>query len=66
MTNDSVKGYIIMTMKALGYTLEDTSMMLEELDHTFDLFTEEYAEDYYRSLKWQEPNKAKNINRKAN
>lgn len=66
MTNDSVKGYIIMTMKTLGYTLEDISMMLEELDHTFDLFVEEYAEDYYRSLKWQEPNKAKNINRKAN
>ncbi len=66
MSNDSVKGYIIMAMKALGYTLEDISMMLEELDHTFDLFVEEYAEDYYRSLKWQEPNKAKNINRKAN
>lgn len=66
MSNDSVKGYIIMAMKALGYTLEDISMMLEELDHTFDLFAEEYAEDYYRSLKWQEPNKAKNINRKAN
>lgn len=54
-----------MTMKALGYTLEDISMMLEELDHTFDMFAEEYAEDYYHSLKWQEPNKAKNINRKA-
>lgn len=51
MTNDSVKGYIIMTMKALGYTLEDISTMLEELDHTFDLFAEEYVEDYYHSLK---------------
>ena len=36
MTNDSAKGYVIMAMKGLGYSLEDISMMLEELNSAFD------------------------------
>lgn len=58
MTNDSAKGYVIMAMKGLGYSLEDISMMLEELDRAFDLIAEEHSEEYYRSLKWQKSNDA--------
>lgn len=65
MTNDSAKGYVIMAMKGLGFSLEDISMMLEELDRAFDLITEEHSGEYYRSLKWQKSNDAKKDVEKA-
>lgn len=65
MTNDSAKGYVIMAMKGLGYSFEDISLMLEELDRAFDLITEEHSEEYYRSLKWQKSNDAKKDVEKA-
>jgi hypothetical protein len=57
MTNDSVKGYIIFAMKDLGYSLEDVDEILEKLEYYFDIFAEGDAEDYYRSLKWQDNNR---------
>ncbi len=66
MTNDSVKGYVILAMKDLGYSLENVDEILEKLEYYFDIFAEGDAEDYYRSLKWQDNNRKTVKNDKRN
>lgn len=52
MTNDSVKGYVALTLKSLGYKKEEIEEVLNELYWAFDLKTESEAEQYYHSGKW--------------
>lgn len=53
MTNDSVRGYIVMTLKSLGYKEEDIEKVLDELHLQFDTITEYEAEKYYYSGAWR-------------
>ena len=53
MNNDSVKGYVILALKNLGYDLENIEMILDELHYQFDEKTVKEAEDYYNSRVWQ-------------
>lgn len=57
MTNDSVRGYIIITLKNLGYKLKDIEKVLNELHYVFDVTTESAAEEFYNSRKWQNDGK---------
>ena len=54
MTNDSAKGYIILTLKNLGYKEKDINEILAELHLCFDTITEDEAELYYYSEKWRD------------
>lgn len=53
MTNDAVRGYIIITLKNLGYKIEEIEKILDELYYVFDLTSESEAERYYYSIKLQ-------------
>lgn len=53
MTNDSVRGYIVITLKKLGYKLEDIEKILDELHYVFDVTTESSAEQYFLDREWQ-------------
>lgn len=57
MTNDSVRGYIILTLKNLGYKLEEIEKVLDELHYVFDVTSEIDAEEFYNSRKWQDNGK---------
>ncbi len=54
MNNDSVRGYIILTLKSLGYKEDEIDKVLDELHLQFDTITEEEAEQYYYSGDWRE------------
>lgn len=54
MSNDSARGYIVMTLKNLGYKEEEIEKILDELHLQFDTITEYEAEQYYYSSKWRE------------
>ena len=55
MTNDSVKGYVILAMKNLGYNKEDIESVIDELHYVFDITTEKEAEQLYcNPFKWEE------------
>lgn len=53
MTNDSVRGYIVLTLKNLGYKEKDIENILEELHLQFDTITEYEAEQYFCSNDWR-------------
>lgn len=57
MSNDSAKGFIVKALKNLGYETEKIKKILDELHYQFDIMTNEEAEQYYYSGKWQEENK---------
>ena len=52
MTNDSVRGYVILALKNLGKTKEEIDAVLSELHYAFDTTTTNEAEQYYYSGKW--------------
>lgn len=54
MNNDSVKGYFILTLEALGYKEDEIDKILDELFLQFDTITEYEAEQYYLSGKWRD------------
>jgi hypothetical protein len=54
MTNDSVRGYIVIVLKNLGYKIEEIEKVLDELHYVFDVTSESDAEQYFYSRKWQE------------
>ncbi len=54
MTNDSVRGYIVLTLKNLGYKTEEIEKVLDELHYVLDVTTESAAEQYFLNRKWQE------------
>lgn len=47
MTNDSVRGYVILAMKNLGYEKEKIEEVIDELHYIFDTVSEEEAEQFY-------------------
>lgn len=49
MTNDAVKGYVILAMKELGYSKDKIEEVIEELHYTFDTTTEYEAEQFYHN-----------------
>ena len=51
--NDVIKGYIILALKNLGYSLDKIDEVLNELYYLFDTKSEAEVEAYYRSLLWQ-------------
>ena len=53
MTNDSVRGYFVITLKNLGYKEEEIEKVLDELYLQFDTITEYEAEQYYYSGAWK-------------
>ena len=53
MNNDSVRGYIILTLKSLDYKEDEIDKILDELRLQFDTITEEEAEQYYYSGDWR-------------
>lgn len=57
MTNDSVRGYIIITLKNLGYKLKEIEKVLDELHYVFDVTAESTAEEFYNSRIWQKDGK---------
>lgn len=54
MSNDSARGYIILTLKNLGYKIDEIDKILNELHLQFDTITEYEAEQYYYSGEWNE------------
>lgn len=52
MSNDSARGYVILTLKSLGYK-EEIEKVLSELHLQFDTITEYEAEQYYYSGAWK-------------
>lgn len=56
MTNDSARGYIVMTLKNLGYKEDEIDKILDELHLQFDTITEYEAEQYYYSGAWKKWN----------
>ena len=54
MTNDSVRGYVTLALKNLSKTREEMDGVLSELHYLFDTVSEDEAEQYYYSRKWQE------------
>lgn len=53
MTNNSVRGYIILTLENLGYKEDEIEKALDELHLQFDTITEYEAEQYYYSGAWE-------------
>lgn len=53
MSNDTVRGYFILTLESLGYKKEEIDKMLDELHLQFDTITESEAEQYYYSGVWK-------------
>ncbi len=49
MTNEAVKGYVILAMKNLGFKKEDIEKVIDELHYTFDIKTVEEAEKVYNN-----------------
>lgn len=47
MTNDAVRGYVILAMKELGFKKEDIEKVVDELHYTFDTVSEQQAEQVY-------------------
>lgn len=47
MTNDAVRGYIILAMRNLNYKGEDIEKVVDELHYIFDTTTEQQAEEVY-------------------
>lgn len=54
MSNDSVRGYIILVLKNLNFDLKDIEKVLDELHYVFDTTSEYEALQYYYNRKWQE------------
>ena len=52
MNNDSIRGYVILTLENCGYSKEEINKALDELHLQFDTMTEEEAEQYYLSGVW--------------
>lgn len=52
MSNDSARGYFVLTLKSLGYKAEEK--ILDELYLQFYTITEYEAEQYYYSGVWKE------------
>ena len=52
MTNDELRGYVVLTLKNLGKTKEEIDEVLSELHYVFDTTSESEAEKYYYSGKW--------------
>lgn len=53
MTNDAVRGYVILTLKSLEYKKEEIENILSELHMQFDTMTEFEAEQYYYCGDWK-------------
>lgn len=54
MNNNSVRGYVLLAMKNLGYKKEDIERVIDELHYIFDIKTEEEAEKIYLDpFKWE-------------
>ena len=53
MTNDSVRGYVVLTLKSLDYKEDEIDRILDELHWFFDTTSESEAEQYYYSGKWR-------------
>lgn len=53
MTNDSVRGYIVLTLRSLDYKEKEIDRILDELHYFFDTTTENEAEQFYYSGKWR-------------
>lgn len=53
MSNDSARGYVVLTLKTLGYKEEEIEKVLCELHLQFDTITEYEAEQYYYSGAWK-------------
>lgn len=53
MNNDCVRGYVILTLKSLGFSEKQIDNILDELHLQFDTITEYEAEQYYFSGDWR-------------
>lgn len=54
MTNDSVRGYVLLAMKNLKFKKEDIEKVIDELHYVFDVTSEEEAEKLYLDpFKWE-------------
>lgn len=47
MTNDTVRGYVILAMRNLNYKGEDIEKVIDELHYIFDTTDESQAEKVY-------------------
>ena len=66
MTNDAVRGYVILAMKELGYTKDKIEEVIDELHYTFDTISEYDAEQfYYNPFKYEKKEVMKQLEKEA-
>lgn len=66
MTNDAVRGYVILAMKELGYNKEKIEEVIDELHYTFDTVSVYEAEQfYYNPFKYEKKEVIKQLEKDA-